>query len=59
MSKLHDSVREEGLEAAKGARFMGEPLEGYSREDLLAIAALGWNAYAKTFSDRRTVEKEG
>lgn len=42
--KLPKKCMDEWTALAKGAHFLGYPLEDYSREELLAIAAAGWSA---------------
>ena len=42
--RLPQCVVDDGLALARGARFMGLPLEDFTRDELLAVAALGWNA---------------
>ena len=45
-----------GAELARGCSFMGKPLESYTREELVAIAALGWDAEKRSREEiaRRT-----
>ena len=42
---LNQSVIDRGTALAKGATCYGVPLEDMTREELLAVAALGWKAY--------------
>jgi len=53
---LPPDLIERGLKLARGANFMGERIEDLTREELMAIAALGWQAYSNqiTESIRRT-----
>lgn len=51
--RLNEATRNHGLRLAQGARFMGQPLERYCREDLLAIAAIVWHAHKETLADAK------
>lgn len=42
-TKLPESFVRKGLDLAKGAQFMGHPLEQFSRDELIAVAAMGWD----------------
>lgn len=41
---LDDEVMARGKALAAGCWFMGEPLESLTREELIVVAALGWDA---------------
>ena len=41
---LPDSFLKKGLELSKGCKFIGIPLEDFTKEELLAIAVMGWKA---------------
>lgn len=40
-----------GLELAKGSIIYGEPIESLSKEELVAVAALGWKAFNDTLGE--------
>ncbi len=42
---LDKALVSEGLNLAKGSSFYGESLEDMTREELIAVAALGWSAH--------------
>lgn len=42
--RLPGHLIEKGLALAKGAVIFGVPIEELGQEELLAVAALGWNA---------------
>jgi hypothetical protein len=44
---IPDSVFEQGRTLAKSATFYGVPLGDFTRDELIAIAAIGWVEYTE------------
>jgi len=47
MNKLSDEIVKRGLDLAKGSTVFGKSFFDLSRDDLIAIAAIGWYEYNK------------
>ena len=49
---MRESTKQRGLALAAGSTLYGKPMEDMTREELLATAALGWNAYKEQLQIR-------
>lgn len=45
--RIPSHVVENGLILAENARYLGRPLSELTKEELLACAAIGWDAYTR------------
>lgn len=47
MNRLPAEMVEEGTKLAQGQRFLDVPLVDLTREEAIAVAAIGWDAYRR------------
>jgi len=53
MMALDKDIVKKGLVIAEGSTIYGELMEDLTREELLAVAALGWKAYKDSLNNGR------
>ena len=52
--KLSKEILDRGLKLAENARYMGIPLSEMTRDELLAIAAEGWDMYSRKLEESKS-----